>query len=235
MVAFGQAQNQPAVKPPPDAKRFRLTRAYVIDDRLSALRREADIQSPVMQRLRLARPVFIITTKNGAQEKNGFFRIAITRRTRGWIHRSALALPTLAGEDARVMELIDKSYKGLERITLCRLFADQFRRSPLLPKALLAMAQESDRAASSLNRSVAKRLSDLNPMDDVEKQDYYLSDPGLDRYSRLGIRFRFDQSTGKYAYDGQAYRDIIRLFPESEEAARARARLESLSQRQARK
>lgn len=235
LVASAQTPEPKAVRVSPQTKRFRLVRAFVVDDRLSALRREADIHSPVAQRLRLGRPVFIIAQRNGAQDRNGFCRIALSRRTRGWIHRSALASPAVAGEDARVMELIN-SYKGFDRLTLCRLFTEEFRRSPHLAKAMLALAEESDRAAVALNRSVARRLSRLkSETDNAPLRDYFLSDPGLDRYSRLGIRFRFDESVGNYFYDGQAYRDIIRLFPRSEESKRARARLQSLSESQARR
>ena len=43
----------------------RFIKAFVVDDRLSALRRDADMQSEVIQRLRLGRQVFIIATKAG--------------------------------------------------------------------------------------------------------------------------------------------------------------------------
>jgi hypothetical protein len=235
LVASAQTSKQSPVQPSPQIKQFRLVKAVVVDDRLSALRREADIQSPVSQRLRLGREVFIISTKNVSKDKNEFCRVAVTRRTRGWIHRAALASPTLAGEDARVMELID-TYKGLDKLTLCRLFLEQFRRSPLLAKAMLIMAQESDRAAASLNRGASRRLSAINSENArALRRDYYLSDPGLDRYSKLGIRFEFDEEAGKYFYEGEAYRDIIRLFPRSDEAGRARTRLEAISQKQARR
>lgn len=235
LIASAQTSGQSPLKPSSQTKRFRLIKAFVVDDRLSALRHEADIQSPVTQRLRLGRQVFVINTRNGPGDKNEFCRIAVTRRTRGWIHRSALASPALAGEDARVMELID-TYKGLDKLTLCRLFAEQFRRSPLLSKAMLIMAQEADRAAASLNRGATRRLSGINRGINLSlKRDYYLSDPGLDRYSKLGIKFDFDENAGKYFYDGQAYRDIIRLFPRSDEASHARTRLEGISQKQARR
>lgn len=235
-IAFAQTRNQSPVTVSLQAKQFRLTKAFIVDDRLSALRREADIQSPVIQRLRLGRAVFIISTKTGLHSRNGFCRIATSRRTRGWIHQSALASPQIAGDDRRLMQLIEGTYKGLDRLTLCRLFTEQFRRSPLLARAMISMAEESDRAAVTLNRAATRRLSSLKTeTDHVSRRDYYLSDPGLDRYSRLGIRFEFDEASGNYFYNGQAYRDIIRLFPGSEEASQARSRLESISQKQARK
>lgn len=235
LAASAQTASQSKVKHSSQTKQFRLIKAFVVDERLAALRHDADIQSPVKQRLRLGRQVFVISTRNSVEDKNEFCRVAITRRTRGWIHRSAIASPVIAGEDARVIELID-SHKGLDRLTLCNLFAEHFRRSPLLLKALQAKAQESDRAATSLNRGATRRLSDLNTEDKrALKRDYYLSDPGLDRYSKLGIRFEFDEASSKYFYDGQAYRDIIKLFPKSDEANYARTRLETISQKQLRR
>lgn len=203
----------------------RLSKAFIVDDRLSALRREADMQSEVIQRLRLGRPLYIIQSKGGVKGQPAFYRVAVTRRTRGWIHQSAVAVPGRAGEDQRVMNLID-ARDGLERLTLCRLFIEKFGRSPLLPRAMFAMADESDRASNSLTRNARKRLESLTEEENsVGVRDYYLNDPGLDRYSRLRIKFDFDEAANRYIYDGQAYRDIIRRFPNSDEAVRARLRL----------
>jgi hypothetical protein len=72
-----------------------------------------------------------------------------------------------------------------------------------------------------------KSLDEQKGGTDVEA--FYLNDPGLDRYSRLGINFRFDASQSGYAYDGRAYRDLLRRFPRSTEAEAARHRLEQLA------
>jgi hypothetical protein len=209
----------------------RFIKAFVVDDRLSALRRDADMQSEVMQRLRLGRRVLIIGTKAGRKDNPTFYRVAVTRRTRGWIHHSALAVPGRPGEDARTMRLIETASDGLDRIELCGLFIERFARSAIAPRVMLALAEEADRAASTLTRRARKRLAKL---DEENLKDYYLNDPGLDRYSKLRVKFDFNQATTQYVYDGQAYREIIKRFPESDEAKRARQRLDRVEQRLAR-
>ncbi len=204
----------------------RFTRAVVVDDRLSALREEADQQSPVKQRLRLGRKVYIFGSKGGTPVWPRFYRVAVTRRTRGWVHHQAIAVPGRRGEDERVIRLIEETTDSLDKIALCRIFMEHFNHSPLAARALLHLAEESDRAADALTRRARKRLADLKKDDtDVDLRDFYLNDPGLDRYSKLRVRFDFEEATASYAYDGQAYRDIIRRFPASEEAARSRKRL----------
>jgi len=209
----------------------RFIKAFVVDDRLSALRRDADMQSEVIQRLRLGRQVFIIGTKGGRDGNPTFYRLAVTRRTRGWVHRSALAVPGRPGEDERIMRLIETAADGLDRIAMCELFLERFARSPITPRVMLALAQEADRAASALTRRARKRLAKL---DEESLRDYYLNDPGLDRYSKLRIKFDFNLATTQYIYDGQAYREIIKRFPGSDEAKRARQRLDRVEQKQAR-
>jgi hypothetical protein len=52
-----------------------------------------------------------------------------------------------------------------------------------------------------------------------------MSDPGLDRFSKLGVHFDYSEKSGEYVYDGQAYRDLIRRFPKSQEAIIAHQQL----------
>ncbi|MCI0485501.1 MAG: hypothetical protein L0229_02765 [Blastocatellia bacterium] len=217
-------------------RRPRLIKAFIVDYRLSALRREPDMQSEVIKRLSIGRPVYIIGSKSGGEGQPRFYRVAVSRRTRGWIHESAIAVPGRAGEPERVMKLITDTRDGLNRIAICRLFIDRFGRSPLLPRAMFAMAEESDDAGTSLTRNARKRLAKVGEEgNDVDVRDYYLSDTGLDRYSRLHIKFDFNPDTNRYVYDGQAYRDIIKRFPDSDEAVRARVRLARMEKRLARR
>ncbi|HVG20133.1 MAG TPA: hypothetical protein VNI02_13865 [Blastocatellia bacterium] len=235
--AAGAQTNPPAGANPDDAARaqWRATRAFIVDDRLSALRREPDILAEVVQRLRLGRPVYIIGAKGARADRPGFYRVAVSRRTRGWIHESALAVPTRAGDDRRVSKLV-MSLEGLDRVSLCRLFLERFGRSPLLPGVLLALAEEAERAANALGVRARRRLGALtSEVPPARLRDYYLSDPGLDRYSKLGIRFDFDESTGHYIYDGQACREIVARFPRSAEARRARELLDAIGARLARR
>ena len=58
---------------------------------------------------------------------------------------------------------------------------------------------------------------------------YYLNYNGLDRYNREGVRFQFDRAAKTFSYDGAAWREIIKRYPNSSEAVEARKRLEVLA------
>jgi len=57
---------------------------------------------------------------------------------------------------------------------------------------------------------------------------YYLNYNGLGRYNREGITFLFDRTTKKFSYDGVAWREILKRYPNSPEAVEARKHLEAL-------
>ncbi len=219
----------------PSAKRLTFSKAFVVDDRLSTLRHEPGLQSEVIHRLRLGRPVYII---GSAKPKAGprFCRVAVTRRTRGWILESALAMQGKTGEDQRIMKLIEGAKDGLDRISLCRLLTERFGQSQLVPRSLLLMGEEADRAAQMLTQRARKRLADASDENwNASSRDYFLNDAGLDRYSKLHIVFDFNESTSEYVYDGRAYGDIVRRFPNHEEAGLAQQRIELVKQKMARR
>lgn len=213
----------PATKEP--ATRPAYQRAFVIDDRLSALRRQPGVQSEVIHRLRLGRVVYVVGASSGAGHTR-FCRVAVTRRTRGWIHPSALAVQGRAGEDQRIVKLIETASDGLDRIGLCRILVERFGQSRLVPRALLTLGEEADRAAETLTQRARKRLAEVQAGNATTLSDYYLNDAGLDRYSKLRIVFDFNESMSEFVYDGRAYRDVVRRFPDREEATIARKRLE---------
>ena len=227
-VAFAQVASvtnpSPASWAAPDG-RVRYIRAFVVDERLSALRREPALKSEVRQRLRMGRQLYLLETRGARNDEPVFFRVAVTRRTRGWIHQAAVAIPGRKGEDKRVIALIDGTRDGVDRIALCKLFIERFPSSALKARALLSMGEEADLAASSLGGRAHRRL-DGAAGEHLKKRDLYLNDPGLDRYSRLKINFDFDETTGRYSYDGRAFREILKRYPLSNEAGQARLRLE---------
>ena len=51
---------------------------------------------------------------------------------------------------------------------------------------------------------------------------------GLDRYNRQSVTFTFDRATKQFHYDGAAWREILRKYPDSPEAAEAKQRLATL-------
>jgi len=217
---------QPRPTPRAQTAHTSFIKAFVIDERLSALRQEADLHAPVLKRLRVGRAVYVIATRSASP---AFYRVAVTRRTRGWIHQGAIVMPGRTGEDERVIKVIEETGDSLDRLALCRLFLERFGRSRYAPRALLLMAEEAEHAAASLTQHARRRLKTLDDEHHgTAAEDYYLSDPGLDRYSRLRVAFRFDAPQTRYAYDGLGYRELIRRYPQSAEAATARQRLESL-------
>lgn len=211
-------------------------RALVVDDRLSVLRRDPDLRSQAIQRLRVGRQVYITGSGKTKAGEPTFFRVAVTRRTRGWIHASAVAIPGRTGEDRRVLQLAETASEGLDRIVLCLLLRERFKSSSLVPRALILMAEEAERAAATLTRRAARRVATISPGDArTGLRDYYLNDAALDRFSKLRISFDFDQVRGEYVYDGAAYRAIVRRFPASDSAIIARQRLAILERRLARR
>jgi len=131
------------------------------------------------------------------------------------------------------MKLIETASDGFDRIGLCRLLLERFAQSRLVAHALLLLGEEADRAAVTLTQRVRKRLAEVQVGNATRLRDYYLSDAGLDRYSKLHIVFDFNEASAEFVYDGKAYRDIVRRFPEREEAILARQRLELASKKMA--
>ena len=58
---------------------------------------------------------------------------------------------------------------------------------------------------------------------------YFLNYNGLDRYNRQGCTFIFNPATRRYHYDGATWREILRRYPRTHEAATARKHLDALA------
>jgi hypothetical protein len=95
---------------------------------------------------------------------------------------------------------------------------------------MLLLGEEAERIAETLSQRIRRRLGEVRGAV-AAIRDYYLSDAGLDRYSKLGVAFDFNESTVEFAYDGNAYREVIKRFPTSEEAALALQHLETTSKK----
>jgi hypothetical protein len=134
------------------------------------------------------------------------------------------------------MKLIESSGDGIDRIALCRILIERFPQSRLVPKAFLALGDEAERAAQTLSLRARKRLADAGGENgNASSRDYFMNDVGLDRYSKLHVVFDFNESTSEYVYDGKAYRELVRRFPDVEEAKLARERIELARQKMARR
>jgi hypothetical protein len=151
--------------------------------------------------------------------------VLVTSRTGGWLQAAAVVRPSRAGEDARLLRLVRGSAE-FDRLARARIMLEAFPRSALRPAALLLFGDAAAEAAERLTREARRRL-DPGEMSagGAPVHSYFLNYNGLDRYRRLGVVFDFDAASGRYRYDGAAFREILRRHPHTPEAAAARERL----------
>jgi hypothetical protein len=207
--------------------------AVVVDERLSALRDAPRLSANLLQRLGRGRFV-AVTGEYGPREGVTFYRVTVTRRTSGWLQSDSVVRPSRAGDDERLLRLIRGS-EEFDRLARARIFLDAFPRSPLRPAVLLVVGDTAEEAAAKLTREAGRRLDEHEmAAGGASLASYFLNFNGLDRYRRQGIVFVFDGATKKFHYDGASWREILRLYPRSPEAAQARHRLESLAGRPSR-
>jgi hypothetical protein len=203
------------------------TRAVVVDERLAALRDEPTLSARLLQRMTRGRMVTILGQKR-APEGVVFYRVAVTRRTRGWLQSEAVVQPGRAGDDERLLRLIRAS-EDFDRVVRARIFLDMFSKSPLRSSVLMLYGQAAEEAAVKLSREAARRLEEREmTAGGAPLFSYFMNYNGLDRYRRQDIVFTFDPGRKQYRYDGAAWREILRRYPQSPEAAEARKRLEAL-------
>lgn len=206
--------------------------AVVVDERLAALRDAPQLTAHLVQRLGRGRAVSIIGARRGADGLN-FYRVAVTRRTRGWLPAEAVASPARAGDDEKLLRLIRGS-EEFDRIARARIFLDNFPRSPLRPAVLLLSGDEAELAAAKLSRDAARRLDEREmAAGGASLESYFLNFNELDRYNKQGITFVFERAAKRFRYDGESWREILRRYPRSPEAAEARRRLDALAPRAA--
>jgi hypothetical protein len=202
--------------------------AVVVDERLSALRAAPDLTAKLLERLSRGHLVSIRgerTTADGLK----FYRVALSSRTFGWLQSDAVVVPWRAGDDRRLLTLIENSDE-FDRIVRAKTFIDAFPQSLLRAKVLAMYAGEAEDVADKLTRDAARRFTknELPPIGAPEFS-YYLNYNGLDRYNREGITFLFDRTAKKFSYNGAAWREILKRYPNSPEAVEARKHLESLA------
>ena len=203
-------------------------RAVVVDERLAALRDAPELSARLLQRMSRGRMVAIAGTKR-SPDGLWFYRVIVTRRTRGWLQSEAVVAPGRAGDDERLLRLIRGS-KDFDRIVRARIFLDMFPRSPLRPAVLMLYAEAAEDAAGRLSREAARRLDEREmTANGAPLFSYFLNYNGLDRYNRQGINFVYDRTAKQFHYDGESWRELLRRHPRSPEAAEARKRLASLS------
>jgi hypothetical protein len=172
--------------------------------------------------------VLILGARRGPEGVT-FYRVAVTRRTGGWLQSEALASPSRADDDERLLRLIRAS-EDFDRVVRARIFLDIFPRAPARPAVLMLYAEAAEAAASRLSRDASRRLDEREmTAGGAPLFSYFQSYNGLDRYRRQGIAFIFNRTTRQFHYDGEGWREILRRYPRSPEAAEARRRLDALS------
>jgi hypothetical protein len=154
--------------------------------------------------------------------------VTVTRRTRGWIQAEAVIVPRRSGDDERLLQLIEAS-ADFDRLARARIFLDTFPHSYFRPRVLLIFGDAAEKAAVKLSQEALRRLN-LEEMQANRAPlfSYVLNYTGLDRYNRQGVRFVFDREQQKLHYQGASWREIIRRYPKSAEAAEAQSRLEGI-------
>ena len=201
--------------------------AVVVDERLAALRSAPDLRARLVERLGRGHLVSI-RGERVTPEGLKFYRVAISRKTYGWLQSDAVVVPWRVGDDRRLLTLIENSDE-FDRIVRSKTFLDAFPRSPLVPKVLAMYASEADDVAEKLSQTAQRRFTKNElPTDGAPEFSYYLNYSGLDRYNREGITFLFDHATKKFSYDGAAWREILKRFPNSPEAVEARKHLDAM-------
>lgn len=201
-------------------------RGIVVDERLAALRRTPNLSGQLVRRLGRGRIVYIRgsrTTPDGIV----FLLVNVTSRTHGWIQREAVVSPSRAGDDRRLLDLV-KASQSFDQIVRARIYLDHFSGSPLRPQVLFLLGNAAEEQAAKLSREAAKRLRGTTTSAPVFT--YFLNYSGLDRYNRQRVTFVFNPGTRRFHYDGAAWRELLRRYPNTPEALEARARLTQLAQ-----
>lgn len=208
-------------------------RAVVVDERLAALRESPELSARLLQRMSRGRKVSIVSSRRAADDIT-FYRVMLTKKTGGWVQSDAVISSSRKEDDERLLRLIRGS-EEFDRISRAHIFLDLFPKSPLRPAVLMLYAEAAEEAAARLSRDAARRL-DAHEMKAGGAPDYsyFLNYNGLDRYNRQGVSFVFDRAAKRFYYDGAAWREIVRRYPQSSEAEAARKRLETLTAMQRR-
>jgi hypothetical protein len=202
--------------------------AVVVDERLAVLRDGPDLSARLLQRMSRGRVVLILGAKRSG-DGLAFYRVAVTRRTSGWLQTESVVSPGRADDDERLLRLIRGS-EDFDRVVRARVFLDLFPRSPARPQVLMIYGEAAEAAAIKLSRDAVRRLDEREmAAGGAPLFSYFLSYNGLDRYRRQGITFSFNRATKQFHYDGESWREILRRYPRSPEAEEARRRLSALA------
>ncbi len=203
--------------------------AVVIDERLAVLRDAPSLFARGIQRMRRGRTVAI----SGSREADGvtFYRVNALPNNFGWVQAEAVAGKFRRGDDARLAKLVQSS-EGFDQIDRAEIFLETFSESPLRPAILLLMGDLIEETALRISSEATRKL-DRREMaaSGAPLHSFYLNYISLDRYRRLGVVFLFNADAKSFHYDGANWREIVKKSPQSNEAAEAQKRLDSLKEK----
>lgn len=203
--------------------------AVVLDESLSLLRISPSLFSDHVQRMRRGRQVQIL----GVTEADGvkFFKITAEPRNYGWVQADAVFGKFRPEDEERLARLVQAS-TGFEQLELAAFYFTLYPTSQFRPAILLLFGDLCQETAVRLSREATNRLSRREMAASAAPlHSYYLNYVSLDRYRKLGIKFKFDVDTKMYYYDGGSWQELIEKFPTTPEAAEARKRIASMPKR----
>ena len=222
-------KSAPTAAATPDPKTEKYAPGTVVDERLSVLRVEPSLYAIPLQRMRRGRTVLIYSSR----EADGvlFYSVVVPPDKRGWVQAEAVATTIRRGDDERLIKLVQAS-EGFEQVERASIFLETFTRSPLRPALLLYQGDLVEEMAQKLTIDANKRLDkDEMKATGAPIHSFFLNYSGLDRYRRLGIGFLFNPNTKYFHYNGECWKELLERFPNSNEAAEAKKRLENLRQK----
>lgn len=205
----------------------------VIDEGLSVLRKQPSLFADIIRRLGRGRKLQII----GSIENDGvkFFKVVSQTGDMGWIQSDAVFGKFRDGDDTRLANLA-RAVDGFDQIEMMVDFFDVFPDSKWTPSVMLLLGDVIEEAAVKLSKEARSQLkSGEMSASAAPVHSYFLNFVRLDRYRKLGIVFNFNPNTRLYHYNGEKWRELIKRFPASPEAAEAEKRIRSLQEKLARK
>lgn len=203
--------------------------AVVVDENLSVLRMRPSLFAEPVQRMRRGRRVQIL----GSAEADGvrFYKVSVPPSRSGWVQSEAVFARTRRADEERLARLI-LAADGFDQIEMAGAFLEIYPASDLRPPILLLIGDLLEDAASKLSRDATSRLSRrAMTASGAPVHSYYLNFNMIDRYRRMGVTFLFNSSLRTFHYDGETWKELVRRFPTTTEAAEAKKRLDSLSEK----
>ncbi len=201
--------------------------AFVIDQRLSVLRTEPGLYTEPLKRLNTGAEITVFEEKEA--DGVSFYSVADNTAQTGWIQSEAIAGSFRKNDDDRLARLIFGS-SGFVQVERIAIFLKVFENSSIRPTILLLFGDLLEDYASEISAGATETL-DRREMAAAQApvHSFYLNLPELDPYRALGIKFLFNSETNILHYNGDAWFEITRRFPESSQSIEARERIKSLT------